>query len=92
MFSQLILGEMIRGRGKEPIAMRSTLGWFVSGNVPRFGTKLSSSSVFLHISCDDSAHFDTLLQRLWDQEQVSSNPFLKPDEQWCDDHFDRSHT
>ena len=92
VFSQLILGKVIRGRVNEPIAMRSMLGWLISGNVPGSGTTLSSPSVFLHVSCEDTAHLNTLILRFWEQEEVPSKPLLKPDEQWCEDHFDRTHT
>ena len=30
--------------------------------------------------------------RFWEQEEVPSKPLLKPDEQWCEDHFDLTHT
>ena len=56
------------------------------------GTKSSSPSASLHVSCDNSAHLDISLQRFWEQQEVPSKPLLKSDEQWCGDHLDRTHT
>ena len=90
MFSQLILGEVIKGPINEPIAMNSTLGWLISGNVPNSKESFSAPSVSLHASHEDN--LDALLQKFWKQEEVPSKPHLNPEEEQCEIHFMQTHT
>ena len=90
-YSSIVEGSVVKGQPQEPIAIKTTLGWIILGNVPTEG-----NSVSLHTSCESSrtseSSLDTLLQRFWNQEEVSSKPLLSSSDQWCEDYFVNTHS
>ena len=61
-------GEIIRGGGAhDPVAVRTTLGWVLSGPVQ--GKKINSTSIsvnFVHVSEQDKNGINSQVNRLWD--------------------------
>ena len=66
-------GEVIRGRPKEPVAVRTSLGWVLSG--PLKGKILDSNTVCsVHICLDSRVHerqeLEMQLHNLWDLDSI----------------------
>ena len=72
---QFMEGEIIRGGRYDPVAVRTTLGWVLSGPVK--GKKLNSTSIsvnFIHISEQEKNGIDSQVNRLWDLDTLGIRP------------------
>lgn len=76
--AQIVAGEIVRGEPDEPVAMKTALGWIVSGNTPSFNSTYSPS--VLQVS-DDQMLVSDLLSKFFALEDFSDvERHLTPDE------------
>ena len=65
-------GEQIRGGSHEPVAVKMTLGWVLSG--PLRGEHLNSSCAANFLQCDQSQKLDEQVNKLWDLDSLGIRP------------------
>ena len=88
-YSLIVEGAVIKGASTEPIAIKTTLGWVVSGSIDGSGDFPSLPSTSHHVACDDP--LDNLIQKFWEQEEIPLKPVLSQDDQACEEHFVATH-
>ncbi|XP_050453271.1 uncharacterized protein LOC126852475 [Cataglyphis hispanica] len=78
-----------RGRRRQPVAQRTTLGWILSSSI---GISAATRSAQTHHCCsDDDLH--SLVQEFWRQEEVVAKTIPPTtNEQEAEDHFVRTHS
>jgi len=71
---QFLEGEQIRGGPHDPVAVKTTLGWVLSG--PLQGEKLNSSSFCAvnFLQCEKSKSLDEQVNKLWDLDSLGIRP------------------
>jgi hypothetical protein len=84
VFWNLLQDGRRSGPSNAPVALRSTLGWLVAGNV-------DSSSKKLHVHVAD-VNLDSRLQQFWELEAVPVHRSMSVEEEQCESHFATNHT
>ncbi|XP_043065265.1 uncharacterized protein LOC122320844 [Drosophila ficusphila] len=82
---QLMLSEVRKGAQDQPIAQRTQLGWIVFGK---------TNQIFSHaisIRCHQT-NLESLVNMFFELEIIPETRQLTAEEQWCEDHFKRTHT
>ena len=70
---QFLEGEQLRGGPHDPVAVRTTLGWVLSG--PLQGEKLNSSVCEVNfLQCEQSKNLDVQVNKLWDLDSLGIRP------------------
>jgi len=72
------------GSPDSPVALRSTFGWLVAGNLNTTSTRLTA-----HLTTVD---VDRSLQRFWELESLSVPRRFTQEERDCEEHFQRTHS
>ena len=87
-YSSLIIGDIKKGNPGQPIAIKSFLGWLISG-----GTNTQNNVFHSLVVNTDESNFICDLERFWKQEELSdsSSVMLTPEEQECEDFFLKTH-
>ncbi|XP_076302125.1 uncharacterized protein LOC143220345, partial [Lasioglossum baleicum] len=89
VYPTIILDGIRRGGRRMPIAQETIFGWILSGPTTRSGS--SSSTAFTH-ACT-IVDLTSLIQRFWEQEEVStSDTPMSSEEAACDSMFASTHT
>ncbi|XP_043064718.1 uncharacterized protein LOC122320590 [Drosophila ficusphila] len=82
---QLMLSEVRKGAQDQPIAQRTQLGWIV------FGKTNQTLSHAISIRCHQT-NLESLVNKFFELEKIPETRQLTAEEQWCGDHFKRTHT
>ena len=78
----LLRGKLLQYGDKNPFAVKSDLGWIISGNV-NFQSNKAASIQVNNIRIDT----DTLVKSFWELDSVPTASRLTDDEKACEDHF-----
>ncbi|XP_070138593.1 uncharacterized protein [Drosophila bipectinata] len=79
----LLLPDLRKGASNQPIAQLTQLGWIV------FGHSNETRANVVTIRCHQT-NLDALVKGFFDLDQISSERTLTAEEQWCEDHFQRT--
>ncbi|XP_043069502.1 uncharacterized protein [Drosophila bipectinata] len=79
----LLLPDLRKGASNQPIAQLTQLGWIV------FGHSNETRANLVTIRCHQT-NLDALVKGFFDLDQISSERTLTAEEQWCEDHFQRT--
>ncbi|XP_043063598.1 uncharacterized protein LOC122319869 [Drosophila ficusphila] len=82
---QLMLSEVRKGAQDQPITQRTQLGWIV------FGKTNQILSHAISIRCHQT-NLESLVNKFFELEKIPETRQLTAEEQWCEDHFKRTHT
>nr|XP_043067306.1 uncharacterized protein LOC122321442 [Drosophila bipectinata] len=81
----LLLPDLRKGASNQPIAQLTQLGWIVFGHSNE--TRVNVVTIRCH-----QTNLDALVKGFFDLDQISSERTLTAEEQWCEDHFQRTCT
>ena len=84
-YADIVQGGMLKGQLNEPIAVQTTLGWIVWGNVPIIGAPINT-----HLSCVDPLY--ELTKKFWEIEEVPRKPVQSEEDLQCEDLFISTHS
>ncbi|XP_043069501.1 uncharacterized protein [Drosophila bipectinata] len=79
----LLLPDLRKGASNQPIAQLTQLGWIVFGHCNE--TRANVVTIRCH-----QTNLDALVKGFFDLDQISSERTLTAEEQWCEDHFQRT--
>ncbi|XP_070134061.1 uncharacterized protein [Drosophila bipectinata] len=85
LIQYLLLPDLRKGASNQPIAQLTQLGWIV------FGHSNETRANVVTIRCHQT-NLDALVKGFFDLDQISSERTLTAEEQWCEDHFQRTCT
>lgn len=89
VFGLLMEEAVRRGQPGEPTAQRSVFGWVLMGSVS--GADDPAPSVVSAHHALTMPELDRQVRRFWDQEKVSDDPVLSPEEEQCEQLFRTTH-
>lgn len=86
LFEKILLQGLIKGEPGAPMAQQTEFGWILSGvatsnSVPG----MTITSMLCHTEDDE------ILRKFWEIEDIQQKSILTPEEQYCEDHFDKTH-
>lgn len=86
LFCSLLENQQIRLNANYPILQKTVLGFIVSGKIT---DKVKSDAFVSSHMCTDES-LDSQLERFWELESMDQKKSLTPDEQFAEDHFQRT--
>ncbi|XP_063902582.1 uncharacterized protein LOC135122314 [Zophobas morio] len=90
VYSQLLSGEVVKGQKGEPDALGTALGYVLVGQhtASTANTNLHSFITTVNTCCD----LERSIQKLWEVEAVPRLQTLSPDEELCEDIYNKTYT
>lgn len=94
VYSQILEQGLRKGDPGSPIAQQTALGWILSGSTSFETDSTLSSRPTQGLQCSVDHELLDLVQRFWDQEEVSSasHDNLSTEEAQCEQHFSETHS
>lgn len=94
-YGKIIQNGIVRGGPGMPVAQNTSFGWIVFGEIPvqplNFQSeRVERSSVALCSQVMDVS--DDTLKRFWELEEVSFPESRSPDDEYCEEHFMKTHS
>lgn len=84
LYGSLLLGDLRQGPIGTPTAQSTALGWIISGPTDAV-RPANAPGTILHYVSEDDTH--CLLQRFWEEEEISQPIPLTKEEKKCEEHF-----
>ncbi|XP_067216874.1 uncharacterized protein [Linepithema humile] len=89
IYGSLLKNDVRQGPHSTPTAQSTVLGWILSG--PTGNRELASEEASV-LNCVLTQDVNSLLQRFWEDEEISLSPPLIEEEERCEHHFDDTHS
>ncbi|XP_032688150.1 uncharacterized protein LOC116852180 [Odontomachus brunneus] len=87
LYGELLLDGVKKGGTGQPVAQNTIFGWILSGP----SSRQSHLNSRIHVQhCASSLPLEKELRKFWEVEEIPRRPYLSPEEQRCEDHFDYS--
>ncbi|XP_067214141.1 uncharacterized protein [Linepithema humile] len=89
IYGSFLKNDVRQGPLGTPIAQSTALGWILSGPTKNRESASEKASV---LNCVLTQDVNSLLQRFWEDEEISLSPLLTEEEERCERHFDDTHS
>ncbi|KAI5633583.1 putative peptidase (DUF1758) domain-containing protein [Phthorimaea operculella] len=91
LFPHLLLSNKINIPHTELVAVQSTLGYLIMGELNIQGTNQQPTKLYTHFVSADRK-LEDLTQRFWELESIQPRKIMSPEEKKCEEIFQESHS
>ncbi|XP_029165685.1 uncharacterized protein LOC114936607 [Nylanderia fulva] len=89
VYGSLLMRDLRQGPLGTPTAQLTALGWIISGPTGKNSQASKEAAVVNSVLAED---INSLLQKFWENEEISSNSPLTEEEERCERHFVKTHS